>query len=196
MKNLQTRIYTDLTTEPVSVDEAKNFCRVTGSQDDALIATLITAARQGLEKFCNSSFGTKTLHAIWVLPTEDDEYELPYGPHIAVSKVYRIDAEGTETEMTVNADYWVYGDQDFILKINRYWSTKGEYKEVTYRIEYTAGYGHTNTDQLPSAIKLAIMKEVATQYEMRENIVVGMGAMELSNEAKKIVSPYRRKLWL
>jgi hypothetical protein len=97
--------------------------------------------------------------------------------------------------MTVNADYWVYGDQDFILKVNRYWSSRGEYTEMSYRIEYTAGYGKTSvTETLPSNLKLAIMKEVATQYDLRENISAD-AVTELSNSARKLADPYRRKVW-
>lgn len=193
MKNLQVRIKTDLTTEPVSLAEAKNFCKVTGSQDESLITILITSARQALEKYTQSSFAAKTIHATWVTPPEDDEYELPYGPHIAVSKVYRIDEEGTETELTLNIDYWVFGDQDFVLKINRSWSSNKHLNSV--RVEYTAGYGDTNTETLPSVLKEAIMKEVATNYELRENFVVGAGVSELSNDAKRKAAPYRKMIW-
>lgn len=195
MRNLQVRTYTDLVTEPVSVAEARDWCKVTGTQHDTVLGILITSARQALEKYTNSSFAAKTLHATWIRPPDDLEFELPYGPHIAVSAVYRIDSEGTETALTVNADYWVYGDQDFVLKINRYWSTSGVYGENSYRVEYTAGYGHTNTETLPARIKEAIMKEVATNFDIRESINIGNLTTELSNSARKMVDPYRRKIW-
>jgi hypothetical protein len=35
MKDLQIRIVDDITTEPVTVAEAKTFCRVTGSAEDS-----------------------------------------------------------------------------------------------------------------------------------------------------------------
>ena len=195
MKNLQTRVYTDLASEPVTSEEAKNFCKVTGTQDDALFAILISAARQSLEKYTNSSFVEKTIHATWIKPPDNMEFELPYGPHIAVSKVYRIDSEGTETALTVNTDYWIYGDQDFVLYVNQYWSTSGVVTENSYRIEYTAGYGKSGTTELlPDALMLAILKEVATQYDIRENIT-SESVNELSNAARRLADPYRRKLW-
>jgi uncharacterized phiE125 gp8 family phage protein len=46
--------------EPVSVDDAKNFLRVTTDQDDTLIGVLISAAREAVETFTGRSIATKT----------------------------------------------------------------------------------------------------------------------------------------
>ena len=191
MKNLQVRVYTDLTTEPVSSTEAKLFCKVTGTAEDSLFTILIKSARQALEEYTQSSFAEKTLHATWVTPPEDNLYELPYGPVISVDKVYWIDEEGTEAEATLNTDYWVYGDQEAIIKLSKMWSS-GLKNTNTVRIEYTAGYGHANTETLPGNLKLAILKAIATQYEMREDL--GSGYV-LDNSSKSLAAPYRKKLW-
>ena len=195
MKNLQVRTYSDLATEPVTLAEAKLFLKVTGTEEDSLITDLITSARRMLEKYTSSSFGTKTLHATWVEPTADDLYELPYGPHRSVDHVYRIDAEGTETAQTVNVDYWIRGDQDFYITIGKKWSTGYPVSTDSLRVEYTAGYGGTTTEALPDELKVAILKQVATDYELRENISLSGGTV-LSNESKTLANPYRRKLWL
>lgn len=192
MKNLQVRTYTDIVTEPVSLTEAKNFCKVTGSNDDTLIGILITAARQALEKYTQSTFAEKKLHATWVEMPDDHILELPYGPVISVDAVYWIDEEGTEEEATLNDDYWVYGDQDAVIKMTTYWTT-GLKRTSSVRVEYTAGYGHTSTETLPAALKLAVLKQIATDYDMRENI--GEGGMTLDNASKILASPYRKKLW-
>ena len=194
MKNLQRRIITDLSTEPVSVTEAKLFCRVTGTDEDPLFAILIKSARQALEQYTSSSFGEKTIHLTFVETPKDDTYEIPYGPVISIDKVYRIDEEGVEDELTLNSDYYVLGDQDAIIKISRYWSS-GNYTSTSIRIEYTAGYGDTATETLPEPLKLAILKQIATDYELRENISLG-GATVLSNESKSLAGPYRKKLWI
>jgi uncharacterized phiE125 gp8 family phage protein len=191
MKTLQVRVKTDLTTEPVTSTEAKLFCKVTGTAEDSIFTILITSARQALEEYTQSSFVEKTLHATWLEVPEDNLLELPYGPIISVDKVYWIDEEGTEEEATLNSDYWVYGDQDAIVKIGSYWSS-GINTPRAVRVEYTAGYGDTNTETLPSALKQAILKQVATDYELREDI--GTGGV-LSNASKKLAAPYRKKVW-
>jgi len=61
------------------------------------------------------------------------------------------------------------------------------------RVEYKAGYGNAATETLPEPLKVAILKQIATDYELRENIGVGT---TLSNESKALAAPYRKRLWL
>jgi len=189
---MQVRIKTDLTVEPVTVAEAKAWCRVTGNAEDSIFTLLIASARKSLEKYCSASFGEKTIHVTWVDPKEY-EFELPYGPVISVDKIYYIDAEGTETEQVLNTDYNVYGDQAALIKVATHWRsgiTDGE----SIRIEYTAGYGNASTEPLPDDLKMAILMQVATDYLFRENIATS-GYTNLSNESKSKAAFYRRKLW-
>lgn len=194
MRNLQTRIITDIVIEPVSVAEAKLYCKVQDTADDTLFSTLITSARRMLEKYTSCSFAEKTIHATWVEVPKQNYVELPYGPIIAIDKIYRIDHEGTEEELTLNSDYFVMGDQDAIIKITSYWSSGMVYVN-SIRVEYKAGYGNAATEDLPEELKLAILKQVATDYELRENIVAGVTTV-LSNESKVLAGPYRKKLWI
>jgi len=194
MRNLQTRVTTDIVTEPVSVAEAKLYCKVQDTADDTLFSTLITSARRMLEKYTMTSFAEKTIHATWVEVPKQNYVELPYGPIISVDHIYRIDEEGTEEELTLNSDYYVLGDQDAIVKIVSYWSS-GTILVNSIRAEYKAGYDNAATEDLPMELKLAILKQVATDYELRENIVAGVTTV-LSNESKVLAGPYRKKLWI
>ena len=194
MRNLQTRVITDIVTEPVSVAEAKLYCKVQDSADDTLWPILITSARRMLEKYTSCSFAEKTIHATWVEVPKQNYVELPYGPIISVDHIYRIDEEGTEEELTLNSDYYVLGDQDAIVKIVSYWSS-GTILVNSIRAEYKAGYDNAATEDLPMELKLAILKQVATDYELRENIVAGVTTV-LSNESKVLAGPYRKKLWI
>jgi len=194
MRNLQTRVITDIVTEPVSVAEAKLYCKVQDSADDTLWPILITSARRMLEKYTMTSFAEKTLHATWVEVPRTNYVELPYGPVISIDHIYRIDHEGNEEELVLNSDYYVMGDQDAIIKITSYWSSGMVYVN-SIRVEYKAGYGNAATEDLPEELKLAILKQVATDYELRENITTG-GLTVLSNESKVLAAPYRKKLWI
>jgi uncharacterized phiE125 gp8 family phage protein len=192
MRNLQTRIVTDLTTEPVTVTEAKLWCKIPGTAEDAIITLLITAARKSLEKFTSSSFGEKVIHATWVKIPDDWIVELPHGPIISVDHVYKIDEEGTEEALTVNKDFYLYGDQDIQLKLEQFWST-GATVSRSLRVEYTAGYGDTVTEPLPDELKEAILKQVATDYLYRDDL--GTGVSVLCNDSKTKAAPYRRHVW-
>jgi uncharacterized phiE125 gp8 family phage protein len=193
MKNLQVRIKTDVITDIVSLEEAKNWCKITGSQDDNVIEMLLTSAREALEKYTASTFAQKTIYATWIEIPDDWILELPYGPVISVDKVYSIDDEGTEVLQTVNSDYYVYGDTEAVIKVSQFWST-GERVHRSIRVEYKAGYGDTLTEALPERLREAILKEVATQYKFRDNLSE-VSTVLLSNESKALAAPYRRQLW-
>lgn len=193
MKDLQVRTYTDLSVEPVTLQEAKDWIKKTGDDEDDLLLTLITSARRSVEKYTTSTFAQKTLHATWVEIPDDWVLHLPYGPHISVDAVYLIDEEGTETAKTLNSDYYVYGDQDLIVALSKVWTTS-QSLQYSVRVEYKAGYGDTTTETLPGELKLAILKQIATDYEMRENIAEGTFGV-LSNSSKSLAAPYRRSLW-
>ena len=61
----QVEIVTDLTTEPVTLQEAKDYMRISSNAEDSLIEELITSARERIEKFTGLSLGEKTLRAYW-----------------------------------------------------------------------------------------------------------------------------------
>jgi uncharacterized phiE125 gp8 family phage protein len=187
---MQTRIYTDLTAEPVTLAEAKKWCKVSGTAEDDMIGMLITVARKAMEKYTSSSFGKKTIYATWTKMPEDWIVDLPYGPIISVDRVYRIDEEGNEELLTVNQDYFLSGENDIQVQVSQFWST-GIVSAWSLRIEYTAGYDDTATEPLPEELKTAILKQVATDYLFRENITTGSTTV-LSNDARNVASPYRK----
>jgi len=60
--------------------------------------------------------------------------------------------------------------------------------DTPIEIEYVAGY-----TSLPSDLKIAIMKQVAIDFQYRESTIEG-SVTELSNSAKKTANTYRRIL--
>jgi uncharacterized phiE125 gp8 family phage protein len=179
--------------EPVSVEEAKLFCHVTGTAEDMLFDALISSARESLEKYTSSTFAKKTIYATWIEIPDDWILELPYGPVISVDKVYSIDDEGTEVLQTINSDYYVYGDTDAVVKVSQFWST-GERVHRSIRVEYSAGYEDATTGALPENLRLAVLKQIATEYKFRDNISE-IGVVLLSNESKVLAAPYRKTVW-
>ena len=64
--------------EPVSIDEAKDWCKIDGCDDDKLILSLITAARIICENHSNLSFIKKTITA--KIKNGLGGIVLPFGP--------------------------------------------------------------------------------------------------------------------
>lgn len=65
-------------TEPVTLAEAKLFCKIDIDDDDATITALITAAREMCEAYCNVGFINRTVTA--VMNNGNGYAYLPYGP--------------------------------------------------------------------------------------------------------------------
>jgi hypothetical protein len=63
------------------------------------------------------------------------------------------------------------------------------------RAEYIVGYGATSCPPLPITLKMAMLKDILTQYDIREDINIGNISTILSNNSKAIAAPYRDELW-
>jgi uncharacterized phiE125 gp8 family phage protein len=164
----QIEILTDLTTEPVTLQEAKDYMRISSNAEDDLIEELITSARERIEKYTGLSLGLKTLKAYWFyfhIPAE-----IPYGPVTAINSV--VDDNDVELEYTARGLQY---------KTLEAYSTQG------LAIEYEAGFAVA-----PKGLKLAILKQVSTDYENRENYSIYDQAYELSSDAKRQAQPYCR----
>lgn len=171
---MQVQITTDLSTEPVTVAEAKSYMRLIGSDDDTLIGELITSARQRLEQFTGLSFGNKTIKCY--TRASNTWFELPYQPLVSITSVK--------------------DDDDVTLT---YESRGLQYKQLYtssnngINVIYTVGWGNSG---LPKGLKQAILKQVSTDYENRENYLVGDSANELSSSAKMTAQSYSRNTML
>ena len=164
----QCEIVTDLTTEPVTLQEAKDYMRISSESENDLIEELITSARERIEKYTGLSLGLKTLKAYWFyfhIPAE-----IPYGPITAINSVV--------DDNDVALEYTARGLQYKTLEA---YSTQG------LTIEYEAGF-----TIVPKGLKLAILKQVSTDYENRENYSIYDQAYELSSDARRQAQPYCR----
>ena len=181
-------VSTDVTSEPVSSAEAKLFAKIPSTADDTVVTYLTKAAREAVEQYTGCSLASKTLVAQWDELPEDNVIELPFGPVSSVTSVVVVDEDGTETALTTADDeYYDLGGiwkklqiNDVVLDMER------------LKVTYVAGYGATGCPTLPSALKTAVLKEMATQYEFRENINVGNLVTRMTNSWEKLAMPHRR----
>jgi uncharacterized phiE125 gp8 family phage protein len=161
-------VVTDLAVEPVTLQEAKDYMRISSESENDLIEELITSARERIEKFTGLSLGEKTLRAYWFyfhIPQE-----IPYGPVTLIESVVN--------DEDVALEYTARGLQYKMLEA---------YSTVGLTIEYEAGFA-----VCPKGLKLAILKQVSTDYENRENYSIYDQAYELSSDAKRQAQPYCR----
>lgn len=154
-------------TEPVTLEEAKNFCKIDISTDDTLIEALITTARQMCEAWTGVGF---VVHdAVAIINNVNGGMYLPYGPTGEITKV--TNANGTE--LVVDETYTLSGNA-FIRILTP--------KEDNLTIEYATGY-----ETLPNVLKTALLNAVYYLYDNRSQSTDDIGPI-----AKTLLNPFKR----
>ncbi|MBE3118845.1 MAG: phage head-tail connector protein [Candidatus Atribacteria bacterium] len=186
------RISAQPSTEPVSLSEAKAHLRVDIADDDTLISSLITAARQILEVQAQRQFVTAT----WVMtldkfPLLCKEIRLLRPPIASVTSIYYLNSAGTSTLLAA-ADYRV----DSASEPGRITPAYGKTWPIAYpvtnavTVTYSAGYGAASA--VPKAITQAILLLVGHWYENREAVqAYGGGVTPLPMAVDALVAPFR-----
>lgn len=154
--------------EPVTLEEAKLFCKIDVDEDDALIEdVLIPAARQMCEDYSNIGFVRRTITATF--NNGNGGYYLPLGP------VY-----GTPTGVNE------YGTALTTLNIPEgTWRQVLEPRLERMSVTYEAGY-----ETLPQKLRTALLNQIMFLYDNRSQGVDGA----MSHEAQLILNPLRR-IW-
>lgn len=154
-------------TEPVTLEEAKNFCKIDISTDDTLIEALITTARQLCEAWTGVGF---VVHdAVAIINNVNGGMYLPYGPTGEITKV----TNDNGTELVVDETYFLSGN--VFKRILRP-------KENNLTIEYATGY-----ETLPNVLKTALLNAVYFLYDNRSQSTDDIGPI-----AKTLLNPYKR----
>lgn len=154
-------------TEPVTVEEAKAYARIlTGTSEDTLIETLITASREAIETYTGLSLIPKTAEVVMSL--DQPLFELPYGP-VSGTPVFKNEDGDIQTVYTVGYDF---------PKI------KNEYTQGLLIAEYDCGYG-----ECPSDIKLAILDQFTFNYQNRGD---NQDSATICLKAQKSLMKYNR----
>ena len=189
--------------EPVTLDETKEFARITDTADDSLIAALITTAVASIELYLRRSLITQSLKLTVNLPGGSDNWfpgyfelpvnyfdaalpgnmRLPRGPVQSIASVTTYDTSDTGT-VYASGNYRL-SDERLVLGTNAVWPSDLRGYGAT-EIVYVAGYGDTAGD-VPQPIRHAILMTVAALYD-------GRGQCDESGMAPgaaRLLMPYR-----
>lgn len=156
---------------PITTATAKAFLRVTFSDDDTIIASLITQAIQAIEKYCAISIYTRTVTLVGDIY---HEFELPYGPVTTFTSAALKSGTTYDAITTPNVDT----DGVFARYIP---GTAGRIKMVYVAGAYT-----------PDSLVLACLNEIAFRYENRGDD----NKIDISPAARVLADPYRRLEWV
>lgn len=181
--------------EPVSLAEAKAHLRVSGTSEDLLIASLITAARVHLEMILASGFVTQTWS--WFL----DEWprrihlDLPLGPARSVIAIRVLGDGGVVTTLPASSYVLSRSSPPRLTRADRQPWSRGAPGPASgasgIEIEVVAGYGD-DADDVPRPIRQAVLLLVARWYEQRVPVDVGREASEMPPEIAALIAPYQQ----
>ena len=152
--------------EPVSIDEAQQWCRSEGTTDDATLSMLIAAARLDFERAPRRALITRELD--WTFPAFSNVLRLPINPAVSVTSITYVDADGDAA--TVSTDVYELTDgaepHTVRLKYDQSWPDHrgGQGDDVVVR--FKAGYGDTPAD-VPEDIRLILLQSVLQAYDVR-----------------------------
>lgn len=176
--------------EPVTLAEARAHLRVTNTDEDTLITSLITAARQWAEEYTRRAFVTQTLE--YRIPKFADRIYLPRPSLQYVVSVKYLD--GDEALQTLASTYWVEHTSDvsvgYIQRApTQTWPSVAD-RDDAVRIQYVAGYADPGSPTagiggVPEAIRRAILLLLGDAFRNRD------APMEASKTVEYLLSPYR-----
>lgn len=162
--------------EPLSLDEVKDHLRVDVADEDGLIASLLTAARQHVEAFTKRALVTQTWDLKLCGFTDPDYYQdgalwLPFPPVSSVTSISYVDTNGA-TQTWAAANYTTdltTGPHARRARIALAYgisfpSVRAVLNNVTVR--FVCGYG--DPDAVPDGIRAAMKLLVGQWYAARE----------------------------
>jgi uncharacterized phiE125 gp8 family phage protein len=162
---------TEPATEPVTLAEAKQWCRVDLNDDDALITGLIKSVRRTAEHLQQRTLITTT----WELVRDafDPALRLEMPKILSVVSLKYLDTSGVQQTLDP-ADYVVDSDSVpgyVVPAYGKSWpSTYGQINAV--RCRYTAGYGAT-ADLVPDNTKTWMRLHIEHYFRNRGAAVFG-----------------------
>jgi uncharacterized phiE125 gp8 family phage protein len=182
------------TSEPLSLSEAKLHLRVDGDDEDELIGSLITAAREYCETSTNRQFVTATfVGKLDEFPTELEngwyEITLPRPPLQSVSSITYVDTAGATQTLSAG----VYAADTSIepgrvrLAYNQTWPTIRTQPNAI-SITFVAGYG--DAADVPESIRAAMKLILGHLYANREAVNVGNIVNEFPIAVDALLSRY------
>jgi uncharacterized phiE125 gp8 family phage protein len=177
--------------EPISLAEAKALLRIDASDEDALLTSLIAAARMSVEKTLGVALITQSWSYFFDFWPSAGCVTLPILPVQAVSAVKVHDGAGGSVTLDA-ASYAVDALSEPARLVLKGALPPTEARELNaFEIAFTGGYGD-DADDVPGPIRHALKLLVAHWFERREPVVLGLGAQEVPATVAALLLPYRR----
>lgn len=156
--------------EPVTASDAKNYLRIDFDEDDVLIGSLITAAREHIENICNINLVKKEITFF-----HGGYTSLIYLPETPFHSIVQVTSNGVEvTDYNIESN--VDGDAYIEFETNHH--------EI--EVKFLSGY-----EEIPRALWQAMLFLISHWYENR-NIISENSTSKIDFTINAIIAPFRR----
>ena len=182
------------TTEPVTLEEAKQHLRVDTSDDDGLIAGYVLAARHWVESQCGPML-TQTwdymVDDAWPMIEHRYAIPIPLRPVQSVTSVTYVDSAGASQTLSAALYQTVLNvPTPYITRAyGASWPTVRD-QPACITVRFVAGYG-AHPGSIPDPLRVAMLMLVGSFYEHREEVVVGQTAVKVPFGVEALIAPYR-----
>lgn len=173
---MSVKVITAQTYEPVTVIEARLWCRIDDddTEEDATLLLLITAMREKAEELTGRAFASRTLELrLDEFPDADGAIELPFAPLREVTSISYLDSGGTLQSLDASPKWW---QEDTNSEPGRVapalagsWPGTADALDAV-RIRYTAGYANPNA--IPRLVRLWMQSRISTLFDNRDQLVM------------------------
>ncbi|AMJ59230.1 head-tail connector protein [Bosea sp. PAMC 26642] len=175
--------------EPVPLAEAKAFLRLDQSDEDELLATLITAARLMIEAASGRMLISQGWRIVIDRWPEGGELRLPLSPVAAIVAARVYDGLGQPQAVSPGSlQLDALADPPVVRAVGAV-PAPGRSRGAI-EIDVTAGYGPAVSD-VPALLRQAVLRLAARWFELRGD-VAGRDAAALPPEIMALVAPFRR----
>lgn len=175
--------------EPVTLAEAKAHLMLETSAEDGLVSSLITIAREHLERMTGLCLISQK-HRLYLddLPPEGP-VSIPRGPLIRVDAIRIYDALGQAVALAVSGLVHDRGGPPARLFLPDTAFQPG--RPINgIEVDFTAGFGDTAVD-VPGTLKRAMLLHVGQMYLVRGAVALADQPAVLPDGYERLIAPFR-----
>lgn len=180
---------TAATLQPVDISVLAEHCRISGTDQDAVLQVYSDAAVDWVEQYTGRALLTQTWQLS--LPAFPTAVWLPFAaPLGAVSFVKYYDADNAL--QTLSSSVYtvpVFAEPAYVtLASGQSWPSI-YWRDDAVQLEYTAGW--TTPEAVPAALRQAVQLLAGHFYANREGVLVGAMSKEIEFAVTALCAPYR-----
>ncbi|MGJ8526904.1 head-tail connector protein [Maritalea sp.] len=177
--------------EPVTLETAKTFLRVSDDVDDQLISTLISAARVHVETLTRRALISQVWRKTLDCWPQNNLVELPLGPFQNLVAVRVFNTNGDPVILPLAQ--FIGADHSAPAKLLLPKSISGQpmlREDAAIEIDYQVGFGNTS-DDVPADLKQSLLTLIGHWYQNREAVVMAGSGAIVPLGFDQLVAPYK-----